>query len=549
PFPVPFTCLWIGRPGSPVRKASVNVRECPGLSRRLLKCCRRSKTSSRRPRQKLGNEWHDLKSRKGELRQNESTSHFLARSKTSPRRPRQKLQDPRDFASGLLLSGLRVRFTAFWNSRPVYCFPDFASGLLLSGLRVHGLRVHGLRVRFTAFGTSRSVYYFPDFASGLLLLGLRVRFTAFGTSRPVYCFLDFASALLFSGLRVRFTAFRTSRPVYCFPNFESGLLLSGLRVRFYYIWDFVSTDFVSGLPLSELRVRFTAFGTSRPVYCFPDFASGLPLSGLRVHFTAFRTSRPHLLLSGLRVRGLRVHIYCFPDFASTLHAFRGLRPFTYHFTSSKSQPCYYLMIGGASYHGERRQKRSPGPIKGASHDLWLHPLTEHATKEGQAVSTPFWPTGFPHENPRSKPGLLFTTRQSEVKGSLQLSPSPVKRWSRSEGQPTVHNSLFLWFLSIGLRHVRDHSRTPRSAPKESNEPGLAPCRARSSRADPFFHGLSRLPTLGSLTRSHLSESCDSHGRFPDSFPRASRLVLGGSDPSEGDRHGLEEAIEPLGRTS
>ncbi|PKI63565.1 hypothetical protein CRG98_016045 [Punica granatum] len=39
-FRVPFTCLWIGRPESPVRKASANVRECPGLSRRLLKCAR-----------------------------------------------------------------------------------------------------------------------------------------------------------------------------------------------------------------------------------------------------------------------------------------------------------------------------------------------------------------------------------------------------------------------------------------------------------------------------------------------------------------------------
>ncbi|PKI61616.1 hypothetical protein CRG98_017991 [Punica granatum] len=40
-FRVPFICSWIGRPGSPVRKASANVRECAGLSRRLLKCARR----------------------------------------------------------------------------------------------------------------------------------------------------------------------------------------------------------------------------------------------------------------------------------------------------------------------------------------------------------------------------------------------------------------------------------------------------------------------------------------------------------------------------
>ncbi|PKI58137.1 hypothetical protein CRG98_021467 [Punica granatum] len=39
-FRVPFTCLWIGRLGSPVRKASANVRECPDLSKKLLKCAR-----------------------------------------------------------------------------------------------------------------------------------------------------------------------------------------------------------------------------------------------------------------------------------------------------------------------------------------------------------------------------------------------------------------------------------------------------------------------------------------------------------------------------
>ncbi|PKI75964.1 hypothetical protein CRG98_003622 [Punica granatum] len=40
-FWVLFTCPWIERPGSPIMKASANVRECPSLSRRLLKCARR----------------------------------------------------------------------------------------------------------------------------------------------------------------------------------------------------------------------------------------------------------------------------------------------------------------------------------------------------------------------------------------------------------------------------------------------------------------------------------------------------------------------------
>ncbi|OWM77841.1 hypothetical protein CDL15_Pgr017439 [Punica granatum] len=39
-FRVPFVRSWIGRSGNLVGKASVNVRECPGISRMLLKCAR-----------------------------------------------------------------------------------------------------------------------------------------------------------------------------------------------------------------------------------------------------------------------------------------------------------------------------------------------------------------------------------------------------------------------------------------------------------------------------------------------------------------------------
>ncbi|PKI34394.1 hypothetical protein CRG98_045215 [Punica granatum] len=39
-FRVSFIGSWIGNLGSPVRKTSANVRECPGLSKRLLKCAR-----------------------------------------------------------------------------------------------------------------------------------------------------------------------------------------------------------------------------------------------------------------------------------------------------------------------------------------------------------------------------------------------------------------------------------------------------------------------------------------------------------------------------
>ncbi|PKI68459.1 hypothetical protein CRG98_011148 [Punica granatum] len=43
-------------------------------------------------------------------------------------------------------------------------------------------------------------------------------------------------------------------------------------------------------------------------------------------------------------------------------------------------------------------RKVAGAQMGASHGLWLHPLIEHATKEGQAVSTPFWSTDSKDKN-------------------------------------------------------------------------------------------------------------------------------------------------------
>ncbi|PKI46852.1 hypothetical protein CRG98_032748 [Punica granatum] len=111
---------------------------------------------------------------------------------------------------------------------------------------------------------------------------------------------------------------------------------------------------------------------------------------------------------------------------------------------------------------------------------------------------------------------------SRSKGSSRPSPSSVKRWSRSEGRPTVHNLRFLRFLSSGLRHVRDLSRTPRSAPKESNELDLASCRARSSRADSFFLGLPR--DFGSSDFASAFTAFRT-SRPPYCFPRALALHL------------------------
>ncbi|PKI37530.1 hypothetical protein CRG98_042079, partial [Punica granatum] len=280
----------------------------------------------------------------------------------------------------LLLSGLRVYFTAFRTSRPQtlrpvtsfrtprplyrfqepdfassYCFPDSASTLRLSGLRVPRLCVQlllsELRVHFTAFRsrtlrpviafrTPRLLYGFQDFASP--------------DSASSYFFPNSASTLplsgaglcvqlLLSGLRVYFTAFRTSRPQtlrpvtsfrtprplyrfqepdfassYCFPDSASTLRLSGLRVPRLCVQ----------LLLSELRVHFTAFRsrTLRPViafrtprllYGFQDFASGY----------CFRYSASTLVLSGLRVPGLCVQLLL-SGLPVHFSAFRTSRPQT-----------------------------------------------------------------------------------------------------------------------------------------------------------------------------------------------------------------------------
>ncbi|PKI34233.1 hypothetical protein CRG98_045376, partial [Punica granatum] len=112
----------------------------------------------------------------------------------------------------LLLSGLRVHFSAFRTSRPRtdfaspdcasgYCFPDSASTLVLSGLRVPGLCVRlllsGLRVHFSAFRTSRP-------------RTLR-HVTSFQTLRPLYCFRTLRPV----------TAFRTPHPLNCFKELAS----------------------------------------------------------------------------------------------------------------------------------------------------------------------------------------------------------------------------------------------------------------------------------------------------------------------------------------
>ncbi|PKI35504.1 hypothetical protein CRG98_044105, partial [Punica granatum] len=266
----------------------------------------------------------------------------------------------------LLLSGLRVHFidfrtsrprtlravTAFWTPRPLYCFQDFASPNLASG------------------------YCFSDSASTLLLSGLRV--------------LGLRVRLLLFGLRVHFTAFRTSRPRTLRP-------VTAFRTPrpLYCFQDFASPDFASGYCFPDSASTLVLSGLRIPGHCLR-----LLLSGLRVHFSAFRTSRPRTLRPDFASPDFASGYY-FPDSASTL-LLSGLR-------------VPGLLVRGRGEPPRRATTKAvAGTKKGASHDLWLHPLTEHATKEGQAVSNPFWPTGFPHEDFRPKPGALFIIRQSKA---------------------------------------------------------------------------------------------------------------------------------------
>ncbi|PKI64331.1 hypothetical protein CRG98_015276 [Punica granatum] len=275
---------------------------------------KKSKTSSRRPRQKLENEWHDLKSRKGESRQKESINHFLARSKTSSRRPRQKLEDPRGAVS-----------------------PE------------HGelqQKVH-----------------------------------------PVF-------------FRVHLGFFRV-RP---------GL------------------NFQRDVPLYPSKARAAMGGTA--------------------------------------------------------------------------------------------SEQSPGAKRDASYNLWLHPLTEHATKEGQAVSTPFWPTGFLHKNPRSKPGLLFITRQSEanpisLKNPLKLQPSPPARPALAKAETGQNRRKTTRYSGLG---TFGSAYGPLDPPLRSpTSPTLRRAVTGASVPTSFFPSCRGCHLSGPSTRNTQTESSDSYGPLPRLF--------------------------------
>ncbi|PKI62720.1 hypothetical protein CRG98_016883 [Punica granatum] len=129
---------------------------------------------------------------------------------------------------------------------------------------------------------------------------------------------------------------------------------------------------------------------------------------------------------------------------------------------------------------------------------------------------------------------------SRSKGSSQPSPSPVKKWSRSEGRSTVHNHRSSVSLLPGstrfLPNFPSHFQacpglgTFGTTHGRLDLPLRSPTSPISHRAVTgasvptcFPETAAAAPLSGHSTRNAQAKSSDSHGRFPDSSPRATRL--------------------------
>ncbi|PKI49421.1 hypothetical protein CRG98_030191 [Punica granatum] len=134
-----------------------------------------------------------------------------------------------------------------------------------------------------------------------------------------------------------------------------------------------------------------------------------------------------------------------------------------------------------------------------------------------------------------------------IRGPIHRAQPPFHRYSLTGFSVFIPDFLSLFRVHLGLGTFGSvHGRVdlPLRSPRSPTSH-----RAVTGASVPTHFPLSCrgcLP-LGSSTRSPQPESCDSHGRFPDSFPLATRLE--GLDPRGGDRHGRKEALEPLGRAS
>ncbi|PKI70463.1 hypothetical protein CRG98_009133 [Punica granatum] len=77
-------------------------------------------------------------------------------------------------------------------------------------------------------------------------------------------------------------------------------------------------------------------------------------------------------------------------------------------------PLKFRILEFKTYEGTTDPRHHLRHYRGKMLQYWEYEELVIHSFQDNLVSTPFWPTGFPHENPRSKPGLLFMTRQSEA---------------------------------------------------------------------------------------------------------------------------------------
>ncbi|OWM72938.1 hypothetical protein CDL15_Pgr016498 [Punica granatum] len=265
-----------------------------------------------------------------------------------------------------------------------YCFPR--------ALAWHFTALHGFRASILLLSTyfGLAIYRFPRASPW--------QFTAFHGLRPGILLLSMGFGLAFycfpRASAWHFTAFHGLRPGILPLSTGFGLVI--------YRFPRVSTSYFTtfhGLRLGTLLLS-TGFGPA--IYRVPRASAW--------QFTAFHGFRPNSLLLSVgfnpectALRAQVLHPPLHNLYLSTMPPCRGRSMHLHGFShTSKTEE---------QTTTERGTKKVAGAQMGASYDLWLHPLIEHATKEGQAVSTPFWSTGSKDKNVGPRLKLLLMTWQ------------------------------------------------------------------------------------------------------------------------------------------
>ncbi|PKI64953.1 hypothetical protein CRG98_014647 [Punica granatum] len=149
---------------------------------------------------------------------------------------------------------------------------------------------------------------------------------------------------------------------------------------------------------------------------------------------------------------------------------------------------------GEQYRGSRRAQKGV-----VSYNIWLHPLIEHATKEGQAISTQFWSIG-------SNKGLLAIARITVHDSTIgderadvgarttgeKQGPRKAQRgnWKNKQNAPKQQKLALWYYSSSDHRDVKSlQPRVPTANTIESQ--------GHSPSASEFLHVPFPLATLAS----------------------------------------------------